>query len=126
MPTTRGAADESAAGAAVGGGGGSASSASSWIGANAPVTHCSAVGAGLESCVVRQLSSFTIRAATEDGEPQTTGGDDSFFVSIRGPGARVRARVADNADGTYEVLYKTEMSGTYAIFVSLLGEGEAA
>ena len=84
--------------------------------------HCSAVGAGLESCVVRQLSSFTIRAATEDGEPQTTGGDDSFFVSIRGPGARVRARVADNADGTYEVLYKTEMSGTYAIFVSLLGE----
>ena len=64
-------------------------------------------------------SSFTIAAHNGRGERKATGGE-SFFVAIRGA-STVRARVVDNADGSYEVRWKPTCSGGYKITISLFG-----
>ena len=53
------------------------------------------------------------------GARQARGGD-SFFVAIRGP-SQVRARVLDNDDGSYLVVWKPTVSGAYTITISHFG-----
>ena len=89
-------------------------------------TECKAsmskvIGSGLTTTTVRQEATFTIEAHNGRGERKEEGGD-AFFVSIRGCGVRLRAKVIDNQDGSYTVKYKTQTSGVYAIAISLLGE----
>ena len=68
---------------------------------------------------MRQQATFTITARNSDDEPLNRGGD-TFFVAVRG-GSRVRARVADEGDGTYVCTYKPSVSGKYSIAISLFG-----
>ena len=88
-----------------------------------PRTHvsaCRARGGGLEEATVRQASYFWIEACDQKGRKRTSGGD-TFVVSIRGP-SQCRARVTDNSDGTYLVVWKPHVSGVYSIAVSLFGD----
>lgn len=78
-------------------------------------------GKGLSEATVRQQASFTIEAHDAYSQQRMSGGDP-FFVMIRGCGVRVRSKVHDEGDGTYTVTFKTELSGRYAIVVSLIGE----
>jgi hypothetical protein len=82
---------------------------------------CRVEGQGLRAATVRESNTFTIVACDENGRRQVQGGD-TFFVNIRGGGVRLRAVVYDHDDGRYSVSYKPEVSGTYRIGVSLLGE----
>ncbi len=82
-------------------------------------SKCVVSGQGLHEATVRQATYFWIQAYDTDGNKKTTGGD-IFFCAIRGP-ATVRARVLDNADGTYLVVWKPSTSGLYAITISLFG-----
>ena len=82
--------------------------------------QCQVSGRGLSIATVRQLTTFTVTAQDSDGQPQTEGGD-TFFVAIRGA-SRVRAKVTDNADGTYSVAYRPSVSGTCAPLKSHLLE----
>ena len=68
---------------------------------------------------MRQEAMFTITACNEAGE-QIENGGDIFFVAVRG-GSRVRARVADQEDGSYICTYKPSVSGKYSIAISLMG-----
>jgi hypothetical protein len=61
---------------------------------------------------------FSIIAHNLDGV-QTTGGE-AFFVAVHGM-SRIRARVADNDDGTYTVTWRPTVSGRYHVAVSLFG-----
>lgn len=81
--------------------------------------QCQATGQGLHEATVRQATYFWIQAVDTNGQKRTTGGD-SFFCAIRGP-STVRARVLDNGDGTYLVVWKPSTSGMYAITISLFG-----
>jgi len=62
---------------------------------------------------------FFIDAYDGTGTRMTEGGEN-YFVHIRGP-ARVRGRVRDNGDGTYEVIWTPPLSGWYQISVSCFG-----
>ena len=85
---------------------------------------CSADGDGLRCGKVRHEAIFTITATDKDtGEPYQLG-SDAFFIGIRGA-SRVRARVIDNADGTYTVQWKPSVSGEYSIAVAIHGVGIA-
>lgn len=68
---------------------------------------------------VKDNAVFRIHAFREGGARSKAGGD-AFFVAIRGA-SRVRARVVDQQDGTYEVTWKPLVSGPYSIAVSLFG-----
>ena len=81
--------------------------------------YCKASGRGLHLAITRKENSFTIHAFDAENKPRDTGGDP-FMVAIRGKDM-VRARVHDNNDGTYTVRYKTYVSGTYAVSLSLHG-----
>lgn len=63
--------------------------------------NCKVHGPGLLTATVREDSVFTIDAFDGRNQRRTTGGD-AFFVSIRAMGGAItlRARVADNDDGT--------------------------
>ena len=76
-------------------------------------------GPGLEAVTVREPAHFTVEALSEDGSRMTTGGEP-IVVTIRGV-SRVRARVTDNEDGTYSVVWKPTVSGHYNIMISVLG-----
>ena len=82
-------------------------------------SKCVLSGQGLHEATVRQATYFWIQAVDVDGKKKTSGGD-IFFCAIRGPAA-VRARVLDNADGTYLVVWKPSTSGQYSITISLFG-----
>jgi len=82
-------------------------------------SKCVLSGQGLHEATVRQATYFWIQAVDMDGKKKTSGGD-IFFCAIRGPAA-VRARVLDNADGTYLVVWKPSTSGQYSITISLFG-----
>lgn len=81
--------------------------------------QCRAYGSGLQEATVRQHAFFWIEAANVHGQKLAHGGD-SFFVAIRGP-SQVRARVIDNADGSYLCVWKPTVSGTYSIAISHFG-----
>ena len=85
--------------------------------------NCTVQGSGLTRAIVSEQACFVIHACDEDGELCSTGGDH-FLVAIRcnRRGVRLNAKVNDNEDGTYEVSFKAQMPGKYAILVSLLGE----
>ena len=70
---------------------------------------CTASGRSLTSAVVREACSFTITARDKTGKLQAKGGD-SFVVGIRRGGIKLRSKVVDNADGTYTVHFKCELS----------------
>lgn len=76
-------------------------------------------GPGLEAVTVREPAHFTVEALSEDGSRMTTGGEP-IVVTIRGV-SRVRARVTDNEDGTYSVVWKPTVSGHYNIMISVMG-----
>lgn len=80
---------------------------------------CRVHGDGLREATVRQAAYFWIEAADIEGNKRTSGGD-VFFVAIRGP-AQTRARVTDNGDGTYLVIWKPHVSGVYSISISHFG-----
>ena len=83
---------------------------------------CLVTGQGLSAATVRSHDNeFIITAYDEHGHRRREGGDN-FFVSIRGSGKRVRAKVNDQEDGRYTVRYNPEISGHYQITVSLMGE----
>ena len=81
---------------------------------------CRIKGKGLSEATVRQASYFWVEACDAQGRKRTEGGD-AFFVHVRGP-STVRARVTDNQDGSYLVVWKPSVSGSYVIAVSLFGE----
>ena len=64
---------------------------------------------------------FTIEAFDESERRKDEGGD-AFFVSIRGPGTRIRAKVDDHGDGSYTVRFKPEVSGKLMVAISLYGD----
>ena len=68
-----------------------------------------------ESCVVavRHPTEFIIEAFDGTGTARPEGGD-TFFVAIRGA-QRVRARVQDNGDRTYQCVWTPLQSGTYNV-----------
>ena len=74
---------------------------------------------------MRQEAIFAIEARDGSAAARTDGGD-AFFVSIRGCGVRVRARVTDMRDGSYTVRYKPEVSGSYFISISLCAPARCA
>jgi hypothetical protein len=78
--------------------------------------HC-VVDEAVARGITRQLNMFKITAYVGKGELQPNGGD-VFSVSIRGRGERVRAKIIDNEDGTYNVGFKPTTSGRYLIWVS--------
>ena len=82
--------------------------------------HCRVRGDGVVEATVRNPTYFWIEAYDQDC-CKRDGGGDTFFVAIRGP-SQTRARVTDNLDGTYLVVWKPHVSGTYTIAVSLFGE----
>lgn len=88
--------------------------------AQTSASKCKIDGDGLRTATVRQMAAFTITACNEEGEQCSEGGD-TFFVSLRGAG-RTRAKIVDNEDGTYSVEYKPNVSGSYALSISLFGE----
>ena len=79
------------------------------------------VVSGLDSSILTGNApcTFKITAHSADGSQRDKGGD-AFFVHVRGA-ERVRARVADKGDGTYEISWKPTISGKYKIAVSLFG-----
>jgi P2-related tail formation protein len=81
--------------------------------------ECRVSGDGVAKAAVRHEAEFLIEARDATGQRRTSGGD-AFFVAIRGA-SRVRARVTDNEDGTYGVLWKPPQSGAYEIAVSYFG-----
>ena len=83
--------------------------------------RCKVHGEGLAVATTRRVATFTIESFDENGERQTRGGDN-FFVSVRGRGERVHARVTDKQEGTYEVTFKPITIGKYLISASLCGE----
>ena len=87
----------------------------------ASADHCRIMG--LTGCSANTESFFEIEAVDENGKRSTSGGD-SFFIAIRGA-SRVRARVSDNKDGTYTVMWKPELSGNYEVAISLFGNAIA-
>ena len=90
---------------------------------HASAKHCKISGAGLTKASYGQTASFTIVACSPQGIQFDDGGD-TFSVHIRfaGIGTRVHARVVDNQDGSYQVMYKPLASGKCTIAVSLMGE----
>ena len=105
----------------------SATEAACRSGASAPLTttvaeECIVSGNGLTQACVGRRASFSIEARDATGTSQENGGD-SFFVSIRynGLGARVRAQITDNNDGSYTVNFKPGFPGRCNITISLLG-----
>ena len=94
------------------------------VGGYMPMTvpsRCQVSGSGLTEATVRQEAFFEITAFDERGKRRDEGGD-AFFVNIRGCGVRIRARITDHHDGRYTVRYKPEISGVYAIAISLYGD----
>ena len=83
-------------------------------------SKCQVRGDGLQEATVRAASYFWIETFDQKGVKRTSGGD-VFFVAIRGP-SQSRARVTDNEDGTYLVVWKPHVSGVYTVAVSLFGE----
>lgn len=81
--------------------------------------ECKVGGRGIVEAATRLPAEFIIEAFDHTGHRREEGGD-AFFVAIRGA-SRVRARVHDNADGTYRVEWKPAQSGNYAIAVSYFG-----
>lgn len=86
----------------------------------AAASFCTVSGPGASTAMVRQTAQFTIEAKDERGTPCTQGGE-VFSVSVRGA-SLVKARVADNDDGTYLVEYKPSVSGRYTISITLGGQ----
>ena len=84
-------------------------------------SRCRVSGNGLSNATVRQEASFTIEAFDESERRKDEGGD-AFFVSIRGPGTRIRAKVDDHGDGSYTVRFKPEVSGKLMVAISLYGD----
>ena len=82
-------------------------------------SQCKLSGDGLSQACARQPAYFWVEAFDSKGRKRPVGGD-VFFVAIRGP-SRVKARITDNGDGTYLVLWKPWCSGDYNIAISLYG-----
>ena len=80
---------------------------------------CKVDGTGLRLAIARQSASFTIESCDAEGTPLHLGGAN-FFVAVRGS-SLVKAKVADNADGTYTAEYRPSVSGKFSIAVSLGG-----
>ena len=78
--------------------------------------NCRVSGDGLREATVRQPSYFWIEAFDFKLRRRQTGGD-KFLVAIRGM-SQTRARVTDNNDGTYLVVWKPHVSGFYDIAIS--------
>ena len=74
---------------------------------------------GGQAAVHHAHQHLIIEAHNGNGARMTQGGD-AFFASIRGP-ARVRGRVNDNGDGSYQCVWTPPLSGTYAITISSFG-----
>ena len=72
-----------------------------------------------EEHTVNAPAEFQIEAHTSNDVQKEEGGD-AFFVAVRGA-SRVRARITDNKDGTYNVAWKPVVSGHYTVAVSLFG-----
>ena len=91
--------------------------------ANPLDTHaieCKVTGSGITEAAVRHPAEFQIVAHDGNGTRKALGGD-AFFVAIRGS-TQVRARVTDNRDGTYSVVWTPPQSGAYSIAVSYFGD----
>ncbi|KAN0030275.1 hypothetical protein ACTA71_010037 [Dictyostelium dimigraforme] len=83
--------------------------------------HSYAEGEGLVKVFDNAPAEFTIFAVDTKGVARTDGGDP-FEVAINGPdGLVVDAKVTDNNDGTYGVVYDAPVEGTYNVNVTLRG-----
>ena len=86
---------------------------------NAVASQCKVHGKGIETAIARKVARFTIDSFDAEGKRCTTGGE-KFAVTLTGSSI-VRARVFDKEDGSYNVEYKTNNSGTYSISILLHG-----
>ena len=84
--------------------------------------RCRVTGDGISRAVLEQPSEFVIEAVDELGRRQPQAYSASFFVSIRSTGTRLRAKITDQRDGSYRVVYKPTSTGRCTIAVSVMGE----
>ena len=84
--------------------------------------HCRVRGEGLTHAVCGEPAFFMIEAFDEDGKRRSLLQSEHFFVAIRARGTRGRAKVTSFGDGEYEVRFLPNVSGSYSIAISLLGE----
>lgn len=87
--------------------------------ASAGAVRCE--GEGLSAAIVRQPNIFQV-LATDAASTDKPVGPDDVLVHIRGSGVHLRAKVADNGDGSLTVTYTPETTGEYHIDVSVHGE----
>ena len=88
------------------------------VGLRADPGQCTVHGLDL-NMTVRTPAEFTVVAKDINGRQRSSGGE-AFFIAIRGA-SRVRARVSDCSNGTYQVQWKPVVSGEYSVAVSLFG-----
>jgi filamin len=77
-----------------------------------------AEGPGLEKAFDNEPAHFTVYARDANGNPVS--GDDCK-VTVSGPGG-ANAKVTDNGDGTYAVVYNADEAGKYTITATLDGD----
>jgi len=81
--------------------------------------NCIAYGPGLEPGKLDDKpAQFTIESRDKNGVRRKEGGE-VFDVDIQGPNGPIKAKVADNGDGTYKVTYQPEDAGIHDIAVTL-------
>jgi len=89
------------------------------IDAGVDAANTIAYGPGLEpGNVDTEPAEFTIESRDINGLPIKEGGED-FVVDIDGPNGKVPAKVTDNGDGTYKVVYQPKDPGPHVINVTL-------
>ena len=85
-------------------------------------SRCRVGGDGIARALLGHPTEFLIEACDELGRRQPQSLPATFHVAIRSTGTRARARVIDQGDGSYRVLYKPTATGRFTIAISTLGE----
>jgi filamin len=90
---------------------------------SADPNHTTAFGPGLKDGIKDTLpAEFKIQAKDINGDPITEGGDP-IDVKIKGPhGEDVPAKVTDNGDGTYDVVYEPIGPGEHQVSPTIKGQ----
>ncbi|EGG19417.1 P-type ATPase [Cavenderia fasciculata] len=87
--------------------------------ANCDANNCKVFGPGLKSGTLTQDSLFTIQSYDTNNQKMTNGGD-TYHVLIQGQfGDQIYGTIKDNNDGSYNVSYRPQKVGGYAIAVYL-------
>jgi len=85
--------------------------------ADASPHTCKVAGAGVTGGFTGELMLFKIFSCDEFGNPLVIGGD-IYDVKVAGP-TTPNVLATDNGDGTYQVKYLPNKSGSYLIYITL-------